>query len=316
MSNEELDTVNSNKALYDRATNINYRNSLYTRYIVTDKFFETIAGVTTIPTFSIKKFSTWKDLIRSHLRTSFALDKLIGDPQEVYPIQVLGEDNDHYFDRECIFRRRDEALYMILDKAISSSKEAEIDKFIALSTRIYEQCQKSDGLAGVTLFTTFEQVIKGSPLHTRINLVYELLTRKPKGLGFEQEYYNEYIRDKQSLKSLLMDADAITKAALIRGLGTIKEHNTLMVSLASLEAAEFTALTDEEIFARFLASAEQNKRIKSVDDVALITTSNESSKSFMKCHRCGRTGHLANACRSKRSADANGDDSSKRVKKN
>ena len=166
--------------------------------IVSDNVFENIAGVSTIPQFSVKKFSLWKDLIGSHLRTTFGLDSLIAEPNELEH-KRLYDDQNYFEDRLRIFRRRDHALYLVLDKSISSSKEVEVDrldKFISLSTKIYDDCNVSDGYPGVTLFASFETTIKGTHLHTRINLVTEMVSNRLSALGREQECFNQYSRIK------------------------------------------------------------------------------------------------------------------------
>jgi hypothetical protein len=311
---ENLDVAMVNNQMFTRS-NINYRNSNYTRLIVTDKFFDHIAGITTIPAFSVKRFSWWKDLMRSHLRTTFGLDNLIAEPREEEPIQLFDEDLNHFYDRLSIFRRRDYALYLVLDKSISSSKEIDLEKFISLSTKIHDSCALSEGYPGYSLYCSFETTIKGSHLHTRMNLAYELVTAKPSGLGKEQEFYNLFQRHRESIKSLGMDLDMLLKVVLIRGLGTIKEHHTLMVSLAAMDPNELMNLTEEDVLARFIASAEQNKRVRPNDDVALLATSaNQSSR--RKCYNCGRMGHFSVNCTAPKRAIQDGEKVSKKARKN
>jgi hypothetical protein len=297
---ELVSTEEAKASTYSR-TNIDYLSKENSRLVVTDKFFSMLSSISTVPTFSVKNFASWKDSIRSFLRTSFGLESLISEFQELEPIQLDSESEVDYQERVQIFKRRDLALYLILDKSINSSKELD-PKFSALSTRIYDQSLIDQSYPGILLYNGFESTIKGSHLHTRINLTHDLVHLRLESLGKEQNYFNEYKRLKDSMKSLFMDLDIITKSCLIKGLGSLKEHSTVMVSLASLNPTELAALTDEMILARFIASAEQNRGLKGSNaNLALYAgssdpTSGNPKMSNMKCYNCNKYGHVSRDC--------------------
>ena len=108
------------------------------------------------------------------------------------------------------------------------------------------------------------------------------------------------------MKSLLMDLESITKSCLVRGLGGVKEHSNVMVSLASLNPSELTTLSDETILSRFIASAEQHKGLKNGSSgLALYAAESTPSTSTSTCgppptcYTCRKVGHLSRDCRKK-----------------
>jgi hypothetical protein len=292
-------------------SNMNYRLN-EDRLVISKKFFEVFAATTTVPPFTPNNFSTWKDSLQSYLRQSYGMDTLINDgiEREILPVQVENESESEYQWRIATFRQRDLALYLVLDKAINTGKDID-PKYRSLATAVYRKAIIEGQPYGQVLFDELSMVVKGSPLHSRINSITELAKIKMDKTGSEQHIFNVWKRVVESLKSLQMDADALYKMFLIKAIGHTKEHQGVMVALASLPPQELLELPAETILARFLASAEHSRGLKGTEienSSALFASTHVASdvarkrKADVVCYSCGKAGHYSSDCRSKTKA--------------
>ena len=112
----------------------------------------------------------------------------------------------------------------------------------------------------------------------------------------------------ETLNSLQLDIPSLYRMFLIRAIGHVREHNSLMVSLAGLPPEELLVLPAETILARFLASAEHSRGIRGPDaESAMLSGPTKATEAFPKrkasevsCFNCGKRGHMAAQCRSKK----------------
>ena len=305
-------------------SNVDYRTDK-DMLVISEKFYANLPSMNAIPAFSIKQFATWKDSIHSFLRGAYCLESLIDDDRELPPIQLESESLVDFQWRQSVFKRRDNALYLILDRSVTLGKELD-PKFSALSTTIYKK-SKSEGIfPGSVLFSELKLAVGGSHLHSRINLAIDAAALRMDKLGGEQSAFNKWRNIVDQMSSLDMDLEMLMKCLLIHGIGHVREHQSTMVSLASLSPEELRALSSQNILSRFLSSAEHAKGLRGPNprDLALYTSAAESPRAPVKrgsapgaCFNCNKFGHIAAVCPDKklRQSGDGSDKGTKRFKK-
>ena len=288
--------------------------------VIGEKFFQTLPSMSLIPPFSVKAFSVWKSAIHSFLRGCYCLESLIDEDRELYPTQLDTESIDDYKWRCSVFKRRDKALYLVLDRSITLGKDLD-EKYSALSTAIFKKSKDEAFCPGAVLFTELQLAVGGSHLHSRIHAVIEAASLRMDRLGGEQAIFNKWKNVNDLFLNLGMDLEMLMKCLLINAVGHIREHQSTIVGLASLSPEQLKDLSPQDIISRFLSSAEHAKGIKGVaKDLALFSHVGDSSKNEPKeirCFNCNKLGHMSKDCtkpRLKRPAESGGS-AIKRVKK-
>lgn len=293
---------------YSSLVNMDYK-SHEDRLAISKKFFDTLPGMTTVPMFTPERFNIWSELMISFLRGSHGLDTLIGGEgdRELTPVRFRTESEEEHEERCDIFNQRNLALYLILDKAITANKEID-PKYRALASTIYKQAIMTGIAVGQTLYDELSKNVKGSPLHARINAINDLIKLKMDRLGQEQHLFNIWKRAVETLNSLQIDIQALYRMVLIGAIGHIREHNSVMVALASLPPHELIELSPEMILSRFLANAEHSKGLRGAEPAnAMFAGAQKESdasalkrKAGIKCYHCQKLGHFASECKSKK----------------
>lgn len=330
----DLTSTDQQNSVIKKAIGFSYSNVNYKidkeMLVISEKFYANLSSMNAIPPFQIKGFSSWKDSIHSFLRGTYMLEALIDEERELPPIQLESESTDDYEWRMSIFRKRDYALYLILDRSVTLGSVPALGldpKFSALSTLIYKKSKTEGTYPGSILFSELQLAVGGSHLHSRINAVMEVASLRMERVGGEQATFNTWRHLSEQHSSLGIDIEMSLKCSLIHAVGHVREHQSTMVSLASLSPDELRALSAQDIISRFLSSAEHAKGLKgsSQKDLALYTSASDVPRAPVKrdkangtvCFNCGKAGHISPRCpepRVKRSA-ASENESSKRFKK-
>ena len=221
------------------------------RFTIGAKFHQTLPSLSSIPPFSPTNFNEWKDKLRSWMRSCHSLDYLIRDVRESYPVRVDDEDLDQFNRRVDIFKARDRACYLVLDKSLSTSVKLD-PKYLALSEKMSQDVSTE---SGQQLFDGIVFLLKGSHLWARIDSLVSMSHFKLDNIGSEQSIYNNWKRESDLQNSLHLDVFMIQKLWLINALSTKKEHKTVMLQLAAMSPEELLNLTPQAILERFIASA-------------------------------------------------------------
>ena len=288
------------------------------RLTISKKFYDMLPGMTTVPMFTPERFNIWSELLISFLRGSHGLDTLIGGEgeRELCPLRFVDETLEEFDFRCQTFDQRNLALYLIIDKAITANKEID-PKYRALASTVYKQGIMEGVAFGQTLYDELSKNVKGSPLHARINAINELIKLKMDKIGQEQHLFNIWKRAVETLNSLQIDVQALYRMILIGAIGHVREHNSVMVALATLPPHELIELTPEMILSRFLANAEHSKGLRGAEPANAMfagaqkgpDASAQKRKAGIKCYHCQKLGHYASECRNKK------DENSKKARK-
>ena len=98
------------------------------------------------------------------------------------PIKLDQETADDHLWRCSVFKRRDQALYLILDRSVNLGKDID-EKYSALSTSIHKKAKSDGTYPGSTLFNELQVAVGGSHLHSRIHAVIEAASLRMDRLG-------------------------------------------------------------------------------------------------------------------------------------
>lgn len=281
--------------------NLNYLlNDL--RWEVPEKFFNRIPTITTIPPFNPKAIEDWQDRLKSFLRSCSSLDHLIREERERRPVRVSGETEDHFNKRLKIYDNRDRALYLILDRSISSAGPGLDPKYLSLSEKLNTEELES---IGQKLFDGLMFLLKGSHLYARLESINAMNEVQLKRIGEEQQVFNLWKRQADLQNSLQLDLGKYQKLLLINAMSQRKEHKTVVLQLAAMTPEQLFNLSAQDILDRFLASAGHlnGGGKESSGPLALYaegqgTTSvkRKSASSEKLCFTCGKPGHFKADC--------------------
>jgi hypothetical protein len=276
-------------------SNINYLNDEF-RFSIGAKFHQTLPSITSIPTFSPTRINDWKDRLRSWLRSCHSLDYLIRDVRESHPIQTEDEDDEHYSKRVAIFKARDRAFFLVLDKSLSGASNID-PKFLALSDQL--SLDESTAI-GQKLYDGLMFLLKGSHLWSRIDTISSMVNLKLDKIGMEQKIFNDWKRESDLQQSLQLDLNKVQKLLLINALNHRKEHKTVMLQLAALSPEELFAMTPQAILERFLASAGHLNTKEGGEPLALLAEHGAPKRklegSTVTCFYCKQSGHYKSEC--------------------
>lgn len=214
-------------------------------------------------------------------------------------MQVLGESLENYDKRVEIFTSRNRALYLILDKSLSSGS---VDsKFLSLSEKLNDQ---NDMDKGQKLFDGIIFLLKGSHLWARLDSISVMNSLRLDKVGLEQSLFNQWKRETEIQQSLQLDLVKAQKLLLINAMNNRKEHKTVILQLAAMDPEELFNLSAQQILDRFLASAgHQQGGVKAAgDSVALLaevgTTPGKRKLdgAAVVCYFCQQSGHIKSNC--------------------
>lgn len=280
--------------------NLDYAKSEH-EYAISVKFYQQLPTISTIPVFNPQKFDDWNDRMKSFLRSCFSLDCLIKDKRELKPIQLVDESIEDFEKRMNIFSSRNKALYLILDKSLSTAGGSIDSKFLALSEKLNESAELD---RGQQLYDGIIFLLKGSHLWARLDSISSMNDLKLDKVGSEQAIFNRWKRESEIQSSLQLDLVKAQKLMLIKALNARKEHKTVMLQLAAMNPEELFNLSAQQILDRFLASAghQQGGAKEAGDSVALIAeVGNSSGKrkvdtESIVCYFCHQPGHIKSNC--------------------
>jgi hypothetical protein len=278
--------------------NINYLTD-EPRFTISAKFHQTLPSISSIPTFSPTKVNDWKDRLKSWLRSCHSLDHLIRDQREMLPVQVDSETVEEFEKRLLIFKARDRAFFLILDKSLSSATNLD-PKFLALSEQL---SLEEDSAVGQKLYDGILFLLKGSHLWSRIDSLASMWNLQLERIGNEQMIYNQWKREADIQAGLQLDLAKIQKLMLINALNHRKEHKTVMLQLAAMNPDELFGMTSQAILERFIASAGHIGPSKDLtDSVALLAEpapgayKRKMESTVVSCFFCKGVGHLKKDC--------------------
>ena len=274
--------------------NINYLEDEF-RFTIGAKFHQTLPTMASIPPFSPTRVNDWKDKMRSWLRACHSLDYLIRESRESFPVQLDEENDQHYQKRVAIFKSRDRAFFLVLDKSISTGNNID-PKFLALADQL--SLDESSAI-GQKLYDGLMFLLKGSHLWSRIDSLVIMSGLKLEKIGLEQQLYNNWKRESDLQSSLQLDLAKVQKLLLINSFSHRKEHKTVLLQLAALNAEELFALTPQAILERFLASAGHLKGKDLEEPLALLAEQSPGKRktaSGITCYFCKQMGHYKSEC--------------------
>lgn len=278
--------------------NINYLEN-ENKWTVSQKFFNSLPTLATIPTFNPTKLSDWIDRLKSFLRSCHSLDYLIRDDKEQKPILLDSESDENFEKRITIFNERNRALYLILDKSLSTNTINLDPKYLSLSEKIYSEETES---IGQKLYDGILFLVKGSHLWARLDSINDLMDIKLEKLGSEQYVFNNWKRQVDIQNSFQMDIGKFQKLVLINALSKCKEHKTVVLQLAAMNPEELFSLSAQDILNRFLASAGHLQSNKNSVEVALYSAEDNIGKRSdnnginVVCYNCNQRGHYKSQC--------------------
>jgi hypothetical protein len=279
-------------------TNINYLMD-EGRYDISVKFHQNLPTMSNIPPFTPTKVDDWKDKMKSYLRSCYSLDSMLRDQRESMPIMVELESVENYQKRVQIYKRRDRAFYLLLDKSLNGGHGLD-PKYLALSEQLNND-ENSDNI-GHRLFDGLLFLLKGSHLWARIDSINSMVQLKLTKIGEEQAIFNAWKREVDIQNSLQLDLVKSQKLQLIHSLNSRKEHKTVLLQFAAMTPEELFSLSPQQILDRFLASAGHLQGGKEVGEpLALVAEVEKSGKrkndpSSLICYFCHQPGHMKSGC--------------------
>lgn len=278
-------------------TNLDYLSD-ENRFTIGAKFHQTLPTTSTIPPFTPNRVNEWKDRMKSWLRSCHALDYLIRDDREATPVRVDAETEEQFDRRMVIYKARDRALYLVLDKSLSSAAGTIDPKFLALSEQL--SLEDSIGIGG-KLYDGVLFLIKGSHLWSRVDTLTAMVDLKLDRVGLEQAVFNTWKREADVQVGLQLDLAKVQKLLLIKALNHRREHKAVMLQLAALNPDELFALTPQQILERFIASAGHigGSSKEAGESVALLAEHSGKRKwdtSTATCFKCKKIGHVKSEC--------------------
>jgi hypothetical protein len=224
---------------------------------------------------------------------------MLSDPRESIPIMAEFESEEHYQRRVQIFKKRDRAFYLLLDKSLTGTTGLD-PKYLALSEQLNND-DNSDNI-GHRLFDGLLFLLKGSHLWARMDSINTMVQLKLAKIGDEQSIFNAWKREVDIQNSLQLDLAKSQKLQLIHALNSRKEHKTVLLQFAAMTPEELFALSPQQILDRFLASAGHLQGGKEVGEpLALIAEVEKSGKrksdpSSLVCYFCHQIGHMKSGC--------------------
>lgn len=153
------------------SSNINYLLD-EARYSISVKFYQQLPSLNNIPIFTPSKLDDWKDRLKSYLRSCHSLDNMLREPREATPVMVDSESLMDFEKRSQIYRNRDRAFYLILDKSLSSAQNLD-PKYLSLSEQLNND--EGNGNIGHRLYDGIMFLVKGSHLYARIDSINNMM---------------------------------------------------------------------------------------------------------------------------------------------
>lgn len=226
------------------------------------------------------------------------MDNMLREPREGTPVMVESEGLSEFEKRLQIFKNRDRAFYLILDKSLSGAQNLD-PKYLSLSEQLNND--EANGNIGHRLYDGIMFLVKGSHLYARMDSINNMVNLKLSKIGEEQAVFNAWKRECEIQNSLQLDLAKSQKLQLIHALNNRKEHKTVLLQFAAMTPEELFALTPQQILERFLASAGHLQGGKEVGEpLALIAEVGGAGKRkdmvTLRCYFCHQIGHMKMDC--------------------